>query len=359
MKILHIIPSLGTGGAEKLILDSLTLYKIRGIDVELLLLNNTPNSPFYNELKGQNIIIHTLHTGNICSVYNPLYIFKIVPYLKKYDLIHVHLFPALYWVAIAKILSCSPIRMIYTEHNTENSRRDKRLLKPIECYIYNEYNAIISITEQVSNNLKRHIPSYKGQFRIINNGINLSKFKKLSARNQAKDNPVLIQVSSFRKQKDQETLIKSMQYLPANVTLLLVGDGETRSKCEGLVKELNLEDKVKFLGVRMDIPQLLAQSDIVVLSSNYEGLSLSSIEGMASGCPFIASDVPGLNDVVGGAGLLFPTGDAKCLANIINKLLKDNEYYKEISQACLKRANEYDINKMVDQYIELYQQLLQ
>jgi glycosyltransferase involved in cell wall biosynthesis len=137
-----------------------------------------------------------------------------------------------------------------------------------------------------------------------------------------------------------------------------VGDGDKRTKCEDLVKELNLSGRVSFLGVRMDVPQLLESAYIVILSSRYEGLSLSSIEAMASGRPFIASDVPGLRDVVKGAGLLFPPGNEKKLAEHINSLLSDRELYEKVAKDCLNRAKEYDINNMVDQYIELYKSII-
>lgn len=107
----------------------------------------------------------------------------------------------------------------------------------------------------------------------------------------------------------------------------------------------------------MDVPQLLKTADIIVLSSKYEGLSLSSIEGMASGKPFIASDVPGLKEIVSGAGVLFEQGNAIELAEKINKLLEDKEYYTEIVESCQKRAQEYDIIKMVDKHIQLYESI--
>jgi glycosyltransferase involved in cell wall biosynthesis len=140
--------------------------------------------------------------------------------------------------------------------------------------------------------------------------------------------------------------------------LCLVGEGQNRVVCENLAQTLNLSHRVSFLGIRTDIPELLEIADIVVLSSHYEGLSLSSIEAMASGKPFIASDVPGLRDVVSGAGLLFLAGDAKCLAKKINMLLSDSELYEKTAQACLERSKQYDINKMVEQYIELYKEVL-
>ena len=84
-----------------------------------------------------------------------------------------------------------------------------------------------------------------------------------------------------------------MQLLPLEVKLVLAGEGVLKKKCQDLVETLKLKERVVFLGLRMDIPQLLKTADVVVLSSKYEGLSLSSIEGLAAGKPFVASDVPG------------------------------------------------------------------
>ena len=109
----------------------------------------------------------------------------------------------------------------------------------------------------------------------------------------------------------------------------------------------------------MDVPQLLKTADIVVLSSKFEGMSLSSIEGMASGKPFIASDVPGLSEIVKGAGILFPLGDEKKLAAEILRLANDSAYYGKIATQCFNRAKEFDISNMVNKHIALYQELTQ
>lgn len=85
-------------------------------------------------------------------------------------------------------------------------------------------------------------------------------------------------------QKDQDTLIKSFSHLDENrFELWLVGDGERRPKLEYLIKELNLESTVKLMGIRADIPEVLQSADIVVMSSHFEGLSLSNVEGMSVG----------------------------------------------------------------------------
>ena len=86
------------------------------------------------------------------------------------------------------------------------------------------------------------------------------------------------------------------------------------------------------------------------MASEYEGLSLSSIEGMASGRPFVASNVNGLKEVVDGAGELFKIGDIDELSAKLLKLASDDHYYDDVTKTCLKRAEEYDISVVADKY---------
>ena len=361
MKILQVINSLNTGGAEKLLLETIPLYTRKGIKMDILLLNGT-ETPFLTALKKQECCsIFSLGNG---LVYNPLLIFKIIPFLKKYDILHVHLFPTQYFVVVAKLISFSKVPLIFTEHNTNNRRLEKPIFKWFDQFIYKFYNRIVCITEEVFNIIQKHTNLSAKRFQIIENGVNLTTIQHASSIEKSKIIPsfevgdkLLIQVSGFRPQKDQTTLINAMTFLPEKVKLILVGDGILRKECEYLVEKLHLNDRVFFLGIRTDVPQLLKSSDLVVLSSKYEGLSLASIEGMASRKPFIAADVPGLKEIVGGAGLLFSQGDEKALAKMITELLNDEKLYSKVAEACQTRAALYDINKMVEKHIALYQSI--
>jgi len=358
MQILHIINSLHIGGAEKLLVDSIPIYKQKGTDVDLLLLNGD-ETPFFKQLKDKNITIYNLTKKNIKKIYNPLLIFFIIPYLKKYDIIHVHLFPALYWVALAKWLSRSNTKLIFTEHSTNNRRITKKgIWQVLDRFIYKQYYRIVTITSEVNVIIKAHLSDKSNKLKVINSGIDITQYINATGYGtNNKDLKTLIQISSFREAKDQPTVIRALQFLPKNVVLQLVGNGVTLKQCEKLVNDLSLSNRVSFLGIRTDIPKLLKSADITILSSNYEGLSLSSIEAMASGKPFVASDVPGLRDIVQGAGLLFKKGNEKDLAEKIMSLLNDEELYKKVAQQCFERAKKYDINTMVDKYIELYNEI--
>ena len=362
MKILHLINSLETGGAEKLLVETLPLYAEQGIIVDLALLNGT-EYPFLKELKQKNCCqIYNLANT---SVYNPATIFRIIPLLKNYDIVHVHLFPSKYFVVLAKILSGSKIPLVFTEHCTTNRRIENYFLRTIDKQFIKFYMKTICITAEIRKILIDYTGFSEKRFPVIENGVNLEVITFSAPYEREYISPhlrstdfLITQVSAFREQKDQETLIRALPLLPSAFKLLLVGDGATKVKSFKLVAELKLERRVLFLGVRSDIPQLLKTSDVVVLSTKYEGLSLSSIEGMASGKPFIGSDVPGLREIVQGAGILFPVGDEKKLAEEILHLSNDEVHYAATVKKCLVRAKHYDISKMVAEHINLYKEIL-
>lgn len=348
MRILHVITSLHTGGAEKLMVDLLPRLRDMGDEVELLLFDGT-RTPFYEELVNSGIKIHSLSVGS--NVYNPLHIFRLLKYLKKYDIVHTHNTACQLFGAICSLL-CSVVYYT-TEHTTSNRRRDWRWYKPIDKWMYTRYYKIICISDQALRSLEDfHGKNDKNI--VIYNGINLDKYMKPIKNITNNKEFIITMIAGFRYQKDQDTLIRALSLLPENYTLWLIGDGERRQELENLVISLSLENRVIFLGIRNDIPYLLEQTDIVVLSSHFEGLSLSSIEGMASGRPFIASDVNGLREIVNGNGVLFSHSDEKSLASEIKILCENPKRYKQIATACQAKAKQYDINIMTQKYNNLY-----
>ncbi|MFM2229267.1 MAG: hypothetical protein RL607_525 [Bacteroidota bacterium] len=358
MRILQIINSLETGGAEKLLVDTVPIYA-ESVTMDVLILNGK-EAPFKKLLEDKNCC-EIIALGTY-SVYNPLYIFKLIPVLRHYDIIHVHLFPAFYWVAFAHWISFSKAILVYTEHSVVNRRREHFFLKWLDRWIYKMYDAIISITTAVQAGLKESLGNQKNLNYIIPNGVNINQInvaKGYSKTDFFDDSSCLIlHVARFGYPKDQKTVIESLVYLPEKFKLLLVGEGEQLETCKALVQQLKLSHRIQFLGMRKDVPDLLKTADIVVLSSEYEGLSLSSIEGMASGKPFIASDVPGLTEIVEGAGLLFPCGDAHKLSIIFLELDANPEFYAQIAMRCKKQVENYSIEAMIQTHLQLYQSLI-
>lgn len=360
MKILHIINSLATGGAEKLLLDTIPLYRKAGIEMDILLLwdNDHPFTIALKELNCCKVIIVN-KSENYKDIYAVSNILKLRTYLKGYDIAHVHLFPALYYVRLASL--GLPINLLFTEHCTSNKRINNKNYKYLERWCYKGYQKIICISEEIQVLYSDYLKMPK-RLVVIKNGINLNDIdcakpyiKSVIAESICEKDILLLQVSAFREQKDQDTLIKALQFLPSHFKVLLVGDGARKNNLISLVNSLGLEKRVLFLGLRMDVPNLLRSADLVVLSSHFEGLSLASVEGMASGKPFLASSVPGLKDVVERAGVLFEEGNAEDLANKIIELISNPKLYEEVVVACQERANKYDIKIMVEKHIQLYE----
>lgn len=352
MKILHVITSLSTGGAEHLLVDLLPRLQNMGNQVEVAIFDSKKTT-FFKQIEQEGIKIHGFSDKE--GVYSFKHIFRLRALMKEFDIVHTHNTACQVFAAIGKPKS---VKLVTTEHSTSTRRRNYKFFHPIDCWMYHQYDKIICISEPSEESLRNYIGNGY-PITTIHNGIDISRFSEAPRINLGLPGCIIItMVAGFRYEKDQPTLIRAMQYLPENYHLQLVGDGERRSEFKGLIKELNLENRIHLLGIRCDVPQILRSSDIIVMSSHREGLSLSNVEGMASGNPFVASDVEGLREVTKGYGVLFPHGDEKTLASIIQKLSNDKEYNQLIASKCLERAKTYDIQNMVDGYNRVYLNLM-
>lgn len=360
MRILHVITTLDVGGAERLMVDLLPLLSEYGDQVDLLLFNGVDTS-FKTELESKGIKVYELshEEGHLDhrEVYNPLNILRLRKYLGNYDIIHTHNTACQFFVPFANVFVNSHAKFITTEHNATNRRRSIWWLKPLDLWMYKKYSSIVCISDQTYKNLNDYIGA-KDKIRTIYNGVGITRFLKPIKNIEGQGQFVITMVAAFREQKDHDTLLKAVALLPNNYSLRLVGHGDTELKVKQNCSELGIEQKVTFMGLRMDVSDILESSDVIVLSSHWEGLSLSSIEGMASGRPFVASDVDGLHEIVSGAGILFPQGDENALSNAIRELCENPAYYKQVAQSCQERAKNYDITKMAQAYHELYESLL-
>ncbi|MCC8175109.1 MAG: glycosyltransferase [Bacteroidales bacterium] len=358
MKTLHVITSLRTGGAEKLMVDLLPRLRDKGVEVELAVFSGE-ETEFMRQLRDAGITVHRF-TEKVSNVYNPVHVFKLIRLIKhgKYDIVHTHNTAPQIFAAISAVL-CSVV-LCTTEHNTSNRRRGWRCCAPIDRWMYRQYHKIICISTQTEQFLIDSTPSVLSKTLMINNGIDIKTYSKAHSIPKLKnsDEIIITMVGGFRYQKDQETVIQAMNYLPAPFRLWLVGDGDRRNIIEKRITDLQLWNRIVLWGIRSDIPEILKTSDIVVLSSHWEGFGLAAVEGMAAGKPVIASDVPGLKEVVKGAGLLFPHGDAKALATEILSLSENPKRYRSVAATCLDRAKQFDISTMVDSYYNLYNSML-
>lgn len=353
MKILHIITSLHTGGAEKLIVDLTPRLRELGHSVDVLLFDGS-DTPFKQQLVASGITILELSKGG--SVYNPSHIFKLIPIIRQYDIVHTHNTAPQLFTAIASIFSKT--KLITTEHNTTNRRRDWWWYKPIDRLMYNQYKEVICISDQAEVNLREYLGKCRANISTIYNGVDIQRYTAAQPSNELNDIAPnckkVIMVAGFRYQKDQDTLIRATALLPKDFHTFLVGDGERIDICKQLAQAEGISDRVHFLGIRMDVPELLKAADYVVMSSHWEGFGLAAVEGMCASKPVIVSNVKGLAQVIDGAGVIFDLGNSQQLASEILKLDNDPLKYKEIATRCLNKAKKFDISIMAENYHNTY-----
>ncbi len=358
LKVLHVITSLRTGGAERLMVDLLPRLRERGLVVELAVLDGT-QTDFYSALEALGIRIHVLGMG-VRAMHSPRCIPALRRLMRQFDVIHTHNTPCQFFVAIASVGMKQAPKLVTTEHNTTNTRRNIPWLRRLDSWMYSRYTEIIGVSQSTTQALIDYLPQLPHCL-TINNGIVVTKFQEAFPANdiieQYSQYKRLVMAAAFRAQKDHETVIRALHLLPDDYHLLLAGDGNRRKIVEEFVEKEQLSQRVHFLGNRKDVDAVLKAANIVVMSSRYEGLSLSSLEGLASGRPVVASDVPGLREIVGDAGLLFPQGDAQALAKTILDLEENATLCQQTIETGLQRARQYDISTMIEAYWQVYQNL--
>ena len=366
MRILQVITSLEMGGAETLVVNLIPRLRALGHTVDLCVFNGT-ETPLTHRLKTESPQTKIYALGH--GIYNSLYILKLTKIMRNYDIIHTHNSSPQLFVAIASLF-CGT-KLVSTEHNTSNRKRKWKWYRPIESWMYGRYDHVICISEIAEEKLREYMGGewldrssnkYK-TITTINNGIDVGAISKAVPCKELLDlkenRKSILMVAGFRKQKNQDTIVRALTLLDkSKFEIWFAGIGERMDDVRQLAVSSGVGERVRFLGLRTDIPNVLRSADVIVMSSHWEGLSLSNVEGMSAHKPFIASDVNGLKEVTKGYGILFPHEDAKVLADEINHLTSDEAYYNEIAERCYNRALEFDISKMVNGYYSVYQELM-
>ena len=360
MKILHIITSLELGGAEKLLTELVPYQIMKGHLVKVMILSDKC-AVFKKELEDRGVEIIVCESNSIKSFNN---VFSIIEEIKKgdYDIVHAHLVHAQYWTRLARMLDKGNRKYITTEHSTSNRRRKSKAMKWIDRFVFGGFDKIISISEATEKSLKEWLEKDDESFEIIYNGIDIQEFENSTPYSKSElgikdEDYLLMMVSRFHESKNQKGVVDALKWLPVKYKLVFVGDGKLEEDVKKYCKDNNLLSRVKFLGMRKDIPKLLKTADVVIQYSFFDGFGITAVEAMASGKPVIASDVPGLSQVVEGAGYLVKIDEPKDLAKAILSL-RPIEVYRDVCQKCLERSKRYTIEWCADNYLKLYERVL-
>jgi glycosyltransferase involved in cell wall biosynthesis len=359
--LLYIITQSEFGGAQSNVLD---LIKGFQQEYDLHLATSTEGS-LTESIAAINVPVNLLPNliRSINLFHDYLAIKECISLIKeiKPDVIHAHSSKAGLIARVAGWICKVPV--VFTAHGWGFSpgnpaiRRwivllSEKLAAPLAKKIIcvSETNRQLALSLGVSN---------QNSLVTVHNGINDIP---VSLANPAHQPARLIMVARFNEPKDQATLLKAIAQLSdQSIHLDLVGSGSAWESCKDLAKSLGIQDQVSFLGDRADVPQLLAQSQIFILCTHYEGLPISILEAMRAGLPVIATKVNGIPEEVehGKTGLLVPDKDVKEVAKALSTLIESPDLRQQMGEAGRQKfLEEFTIERMIDETRTVYEQVL-
>ena len=274
------------------------------------------------------------------------------------DVLVAHGFSEHLWGRYAGLLARVP-RLVHVEHNTRERYTAWRLAQT--RWLARRSARIVGCSEGVRLRLlEMGMPPERTI--AIPNGIRLEPFASADAHPYAQRIPGIVMVARFSRQKDHATLLRAAALLRERglqPPLLFAGGGKAlhRKPLEQLAAQLGLAEQARFLGVHRDVPALLMQHQLAVLSTHYEGMPLALIEGMAAGCSVLGSDVPGVREVIsdGVDGRLVAEGDPVALADALEALLCDPDTAARLAAAARAAAVERHSRELMNRrYEELF-----
>lgn len=278
------------------------------------------------------------------------------------DILIAHGYSEHLWGRYAGLMAGVP-HLVHVEHNSRERYTAWRRAQA--RWLARRTDAIVGCSEGVRNALLdlRFDPE---RVHAIPNGIRLAPYQSAPAHGFAERIPGIVMAARFARQKDHATLLRAVALLRERglrppVRLAGGGKASARRAAERLAQTLGLQDQVEFLGHCGDVPGLLMGHQICVLSTHYEGMPLSLIEGMAAGCAVVGSRVVGVQEVIdpGRTGLLVDHASPEALADAFARLLAQPQEAARMGEAAHREVlQHYGLDTMTARYEALLSGLL-
>jgi glycosyltransferase involved in cell wall biosynthesis len=295
-------------------------------------------------------------------------------YWEKPDIVHTHTSKAGLLGRLGAAIARVPI-IIHTPHGHvfygHFSRLVSRIFRVVERIVDPVTDITIALTNGEAKDYLKYFITRSEKLRVIHSGVDVNRFfHKEGASVQARKQwgvpegwPVVGTIGWLLPIKGPDVLLKAMQIVwrnKPNVLLIFVGKGELELELKNEARKVGVFDRVRFLGWRDDIQNILPDFDIFAFPSLNEGMGRVIVEAMAAGKPVIASNTGGIPDLVkpGKTGFLVPPGDEKALADAILDLLNNSEKAKELGRAGRARCHRFSLESMLDKLDNLYQEVL-
>lgn len=290
---------------------------------------------------------------------------------ERVDLIHAHQYTPFFYALTARLLYRRP-PILFTEHGRHFPDFPRPKRKLANRLLLQQRDRVVGVGQAVRQALIQNEGLPGQRIEVIYNGINLGTPKnpegeRCRVRQELglkKNELVVLQVARLDPIKDHGTALRSFARLAnrcPEARLLIVGEGPQEETIRAQVRQLHLESQVLLLGLRTDIPSLLAAADLFLLTSVSEGIPLTIIEAMTAELPVVATKVGGLPEIIedGKNGFLVPAKDDATLAEKILLLATNPSRRKDMGQAGAHLARRmFSEPAMKTAYLNLYQQML-
>jgi glycosyltransferase involved in cell wall biosynthesis len=370
--VLQVIPAFTVGGAEWMAAYLAAHLSADQFRRGIVSLHGARGSPIEEYLAHHGVPVYYINKRRGFDPTTWLRLYRLLRTLQP-AIVHTHqtvgryVYPAC-WAARQKII-------VHTVHNIATGEIHSRFWRRFQGWAYRRGVLPVSIAQEVTRTFTEEYR--RAPVAEIPNAIPTERYAPDPARRAVwrsqhavpRDALVFTCVAGLRPQKNHRLLLQAFaQAAPQlpDALLLLVGppdrlDPAYAESLKSLAQELGLGQRVRFLGSRADVPDILRASDVFVLSSDYEGNPLSVLEAMAAGLPVISTAVGGVPELVqhGATGLLVPAGDACSLAEAIAQLGCDPARRAAMGNTARQTARErFDVRVMSLAYATLYQQLL-
>jgi glycosyltransferase involved in cell wall biosynthesis len=364
-RVLHILANLGTGGAERMAAHIATRLDPQRFDVAVLSISKPLGTDIEQSLADAGIKVFYL--GKSLGFDYRTYA-KLHRVLREFhpDIVHTHVHVLRY--ALPSMLFLKPAVMLHTVHNLAEQEVEPRG-RWLQKFAFKRGVIPVAVAQEVAASLTRlyKIPPCA----VVGNCIPTEQYafpKTPRAEWRAaagfKEADVLFGcVARFAPQKNHTLMLQAFAQGPARdprAHLVLSGAGELLEAAKAQANSLGLSDRIHFLGVRTDIPDVLAALDVFVLSSDFEGNPLSVIEAMAAGLPAVSTAAGGVPELIenGKQGFVVPVRDVDGLAKSMTLLLQNKKMRETMGAAAARRATDnFDISVMIKAYQQLYETL--
>ncbi len=365
MKVLHLISSNGLYGAERVILN---LASYNGFPVTVAALKNihNPHLEIIAEANRMGIKTAIFESSGRFDIKT---IFRVRDYLKKeqIDLIHTHNYKSDILGFFASFLTGK--KWVATNHVWHGNDHKLKIYESIDAFILRFGTIIFAVSDEIREILiKKNIN--RNKVKVIHNGIDISAFnmpcdeeklrQSLKIYNHEK---VVSIVGRLSEEKGHQVFLnaaKEVLQKEKDVKFLIVGGGSLAEILKQQVQRMGLEKQVIFTGIRQDIPQIYAISDILVNASSIEGLPMTILEAMAAKVPIIATPVGAVPQVItnGQNGMLVAVGDEVALAQSIIELLRSSHKSQLLAQEAYRDVNEkFSVVTMARKYKTFYEEI--